>query len=788
MYDHREIEEKWKKHWEKNKVFRTDTESNKEKHYSLVMFPYPSGSGIHLGHVRVFVGWDIFSRFKRMQGYEVLSPMGWDAFGLPAEEYAIKHKEHPSKSTEANISNIRKQFKDLGLGVDWDREIDTTDPKYYKWTQWIFLLLYKRGLAYEINAPVNWCPKCLTGLANEDLEDGKCERCGSVVGIKKLRQWVLRITDYADELLEDLNSLNKWPEFVKDIQRNWIGRSEGYEIPFEVPSCDITIKIFTTRPDTLFGCSFIVISPEASILDTILLKTKNKTEVEEYQEKSFVKKENERNNKIQTGVICEGVKAIHPITKEEIPVYVADYVLGGYGTGVVFGCPAHDERDFSFAKKYKLPINRVIEGDEDLPTTDLGSLINSGKFNGLEGEKAKDALTKESGGKKAISYKLQDWLFSRQRYWGEPIPLIHCEKCGVVPVPEEDLPVTLPNIESYEPTGTGESPLADIEEWVNVSCPKCNGPGKRETNTMPQWAGSSWYHLRYIDPNNDKEIINKGKEKKWMPVDTYVGGLEHAARHLIYARFWHKVLHDAGFVHTKEPYIDIRHVGILQSKESSRKLSKRDGDAASPDEIISTLGADTLRVAVASIAPFSHATPWHEESIIGPRRLIEKIYTLHEKIGEEEPSKELLTLQHKTIASVKKDYEDFAFNTAVSSIIILSNELHKHSTVPRETYKVMLQLLAPLAPFATQELWEKIGEEGSIHHSEFPTSESKYTIEEESIVVIQINGKPRGTVTVRSDASEKDVLKAISELPKIQEQIDGKKVKIYIPGKIISFI
>ena len=790
MYNHRDIEKKWRDRWEQEDTYRTSEDPVTKKYYVLVMFPYPSGSGLHIGHARAYIGPDIYARMKRMQGYHVLHPMGWDAFGLPAEEYAIKNKQHPREATARNIAVYKRQIIRLGLSYDWNREIDTTDPAYYKWTQWIFLQIFKKGLAYESNAPVNWCPSCKTGLANEDLEGGTCERCGSTVERKPIRQWVLRITDYADRLLEDLNVLDEWPDSVKEMQRNWIGRSEGYTIPFTIEPVGTVINIFTTRPDTLYGCSFIALSPEHLIIDTLLPHTKNREAVETYRTESYVARADEAEQE-QTGVRLEGVYATHPITKKEVPVFIANFVLGGYGTGAIFGSPAHDERDFILAQHHNLPIVQVIAGEGDLPlieTSPDAPLQNSGEHDGTPSEQAKHALAAAAGGEKTVSYRLQDWVFSRQRYWGEPIPLIHCEACGVVPVPEKDLPVVLPTVESYTPTGTGESPLAAIEEWVTVSCPKCGGAGRRETNTMPQWAGSSWYHLRYIDPHNTTALIDKEKEKQWMPVDVYSGGMEHAARHLIYARFWHKVLHDLGIVSTVEPYTTLKTNGIVQA-EGGGKMSKRLGNVVDPVTIADAIGADALRVYMAHLAPFSQTVAWDSKAVAGPRRFLERVYTLCERVQPVSPQKDILQIQHATILSVTEDIDTFRFNTAVSSLMIFANALQEAKEVPKESYTVLIQLLAPFAPYLTEEIWELLGNTGSVHRSVLPEGDTTLAQRDEVTIAVQIRGKTRGTVVMPRGSDQTAILNRIANDERLNEYVKNCSIiKAFVPDKIISFV
>ncbi len=789
MYDHKDIEKRWRKRWEEDNTYTTDDDPVKKKCYTLVMFPYPSGDGLHVGHARIYIGADIYARLKRMQGYRVLHPMGWDAFGLPAEEYAIRHKQHPRESVEKNIATFKEQCRHLGLSYDWDREINTTDPSFYTWTQWIFLKLFKRGLAYESNAPVNWCPSCKTGLANEDLEGGRCERCGSSVERRSIRQWVLRITDYADRLLDDLNSLPGWFDSVKEVQRNWIGRSGGYTIPFTLRPVNTTIDIFTTRPDTLYGCSFIALSPENPVIAALLPHTKNREEAEAYRTRAFTAKAQET-EKEQTGVRLLGIHALHPITKKEIPVYIADFVLGGYGTGTLFGSPAHDERDFAFAKRYDLPITQVVAGTGDLPLTDTtpdAPLMHSEEYNGMPSERAKPVLTDAAGGKKTTAYRLQDWVFSRQRYWGEPIPLIHCGQCGIVPVPEEDLPVVLPDIDAYEPTGTGESPLALVEDWVNVPCPSCGAPGRRETNTMPQWAGSSWYHLRYIDPHNNTELCAADREKEWMPVDIYTGGMEHAARHLIYARFWHKVLRDIGAVSTDEPYSKLRTVGIVQA-EGGGKMSKRLGNVINPISVADAVGTDALRIYIAHIAPFSQTVAWDSRAVAGPRRFLERVCTLRKRVQDGVPDRETEQLQHQTIRSVVGDIETYRFNTAVSALMIFAKALSEADTVSRDSYTVLIQLLAPFAPYLAEELWSGMGHIGSVHRSGMPVGDEMLARKDTVAVAVQIKGKTRGTVTVPRGSGQLLVREQIAQNKRLSAATADLSVRAYVEDRIISFV
>lgn len=1051
-YDHKAVEKKWQAEWEKTGLYRAIENSSKPKKYVLDMFPYPSGEGLHVGHPKGYIATDVYSRMKRMQGLNVLHPMGWDAFGLPAEQYAIKNKVHPRIAVEKNVARFKEQLSLIGLDYDWNREVNTTDPEFYRWTQWTFLKMFEKGLAFESYEPINWCPTCLTGLANEDLDGDKCERCDTTIEQKPMRQWVLRITDYADRMLADLDKLD-WPASIKESQRNWIGRSEGAEIDFAIVDMpqiksyvmgveDISAKlkdigvtivettqdgdykviipensvknyeelissalkpgywneyvgqqtvfifkdkdgvvrrfvlssensneilklcekyanttfgsvktmlegqafyqkmrigkvvVFTTRPDTLFGATYVVLAPEHKLIDELKDSITNWRDVEKYREEAKAQTEIERasEGREKTGVKLEGVTAVNPANGEELPVFVADYVLGHYGTGAVMAVPAHDERDYAFAKKFGLAIKNVVEpvtgvkrdneefrrsivalvedpqsgkilslnwgnmggnlligggldGEEDLVAcakreieeetgyknvefveqtekihhhyvaiskgvnreieavglhfklsnseaseqsleenekgkftvewlsknelnelikdplhklvfdrfmndkiyTDRGILFNSENFDGVDSEDAKKKITDFVKGRWATKYRLKDWVFSRQRYWGEPIPLIHCEKCGVVAVPEKDLPVMLPQVESYEPTGTGESPLANIAEWVNTPCPKCGEMGRRETNTMPQWAGSSWYYLRFIDPHNTSALVDKDKEKYWSPVDMYVGGAEHATRHLIYARFWHKFLYDIGVVNYEEPFMRLQNVGLIMA-EDGRKMSKRWGNVVNPDDVVATHGADTLRLYEMFMGPFGQSVAWSTESIIGPRRFLERVWRLKEKIGVD--SNKLDPTTHKTIKKVTEDIESFGFNTAISTLMILVNEMEKSEQVSREHYECLLKLLAPFAPHITEEVWHSIGNKESIHVSPWPVFDESKIVAHEATVAIQVNGKVRDTVVVPVGASE-DVVKGMAlARPLVVKWVDGGVIKkiIVVPGKIINIV
>lgn len=776
-FDHQAIEKKWQEKWLASDIYKTDSDSSKEKMYVLDMFPYPSGEGLHVGHPKGYIATDVYSRFKKMSGYEVLHPMGWDAFGLPAENFAIKHKVHPRVAVEKNIANFKAQLAHLGFNYDWSREINTTDPEYYKWTQWIFLKLLEKGLAFESHEPINWCPGCQTGLANEDLEsDGTCERCGSVVEKRPMRQWVLKITAYADRMLQDLDSLD-WPEHIKEAQRNWIGKSEGAEIDFKLTKGE-TVTVFTTRPDTLFGATYMVLAPEHELVRKLPIE--NIDEVKAYVDAAKQKSEIDRTNagKEKTGVELKGVKAINPANGEEIPVFIADYVLAHYGTGAIMAVPAHDERDGDFANKFDLTNKRVISDEQ--------KLMNSGEFDGMDSEDAKKAITEKVGGRLTSTYRLNDWVFSRQRYWGEPIPVIHCDKCGVVPVPYDQLPVKLPEVEHYEPTGTGESPLANISDWVNVECPKCGGAGKRETNTMPQWAGSSWYYLRFIDPKNNDQLVDPKKDKKWSPVDVYVGG-DHAVRHLIYARFWHKFLYDIGAVSTIEPFKRLEFLGFILA-EDGRKMSKRWGNIINPDDIVKQNGADTLRVYEMFMGPFENTVAWSTNGLVGAQRFIERVNGLDDHIVENEPA-ESTRLLHKTIKKVRDDIEAFKFNTAISAMMIYVNQVEK-SGLSLSSYEQFLKLLSPFAPHLTEELWEKSGHQDSIHLESYPQADEEMAKDDVVNIGVQINGKARGVIEVSPDAPEADALEAARQeenLAKYLQEGEIEKV-IYVPGRILNII
>ncbi len=780
-YDHKEIEKKWQAEWESGGTYRTTESEGKPKAFVLDMFPYISGAGLHVGHPKGYIATDVYSRMKRMQGFNVLHPMGWDAFGLPAENYAIKTKTKPQVAVAKNVAWFKEQLQMIGFDYDWDREVNTSDPNFYKWTQWIFLKLLEKGLAFRAYAPVNWCPKDQTVLANEDVEaDGTCERCGTKVEKRLMRQWALKITDYADRLLDDLELLPRWQENIKEMQRNWIGRSEGAEISFELyfeneklndnrgPNGEkAALSVFTTRPDTLYGATYMVLAPEHLWVTLALDKDhagvlQNADEVRAYVEAAKDKTEIERTaeGKEKSGVQLKGVWAINPATKERIPMYVADYALAHYGTGAVMAVPAHDERDAQFAKKYNLPVKQIELEDSHAMVEQFGK-----------------AVTK---------YRLQDWVFSRQRYWGEPIPVVHCEKDGVVPVPEDQLPVMLPELEHYEPTGTGESPLANITDWVNTTCPKCGGPAKRETDTMPQWAGSCWYYLRFMDPHNNTALVDTKREKAWAPVDLYVGGAEHATRHLIYARFWHKFLFDLGYVSTTEPFSELHSVGLILA-EDGRKMSKRWGNVVNPDDIVHQFGADSLRVYEMFMGPFANAVAWSTNGLVGARRFIDRVWRLRTRIEDTTDDNELLI--HQTIKKIGDDILAFKFNTAISQLMICLNGLEASKTVSRSTYELFLKLLAPFAPHVTEELWHRMGNKGSVHLEMWPNFDPSKLDSDSVTIAVQVSGKTRGTVSVKRGASQDEVLSAIRDVEKMAHNIPISPSKvIYIPNRVINVI
>ena len=798
MYDFKEIEEKWQKRWEDAKCFEAKNASDKEKYYLLVEFPYPSGSGLHVGHVRSYTALDAMARIKRMRGYNVLFPMGFDAFGAPAEQYAIKNHVYPANMVKDCIKTFRSQMKKLGFSFDWSREFATTDPEYYKWTQWQFLQFYKAGLAYKAEKEINWCPNCLTGLSNEDAEGGICERCGSKTEKKLKSQWMLKMSSYADKLLAGLDKTD-FMDKIKIAQINWIGRSEGAEVDFKIDGEEDTLKVFTTRPDTLYGVTFMVMSPEHKYLEKYESKIKNLDEVKKYQEYAKSKTEIERTDltREKTGVKLEGFEVINPVNDEKIEVWISDYVLANYGTGAIMAVPAHDERDFEFATKFNIPIIPVIEGGDTTKEayTGDGKMINSGKFNGITNKK--EAISKmieyleEKGvGEKKINYRLQDWIFSRQRFWGEPIPMIYCEKCGWVPVPEEELPLILPDVPSYEPTETGESPLANVTDWVNCKCPKCGSDAKRETDTMPNWAGSSWYWLRFMDPHNDKCFASMDALKYWGMVDYYNGGMEHATRHLLYARFWHEFLYDQGLVPTEEPFKKRVSHGMILG-ENGEKMSKSKGNVVNPDDMVNSYGADALRTYEMFIGDYAKDASWSENGLKGCKRFLDKIYRLKDKVNDkEEYTKDLEILINKTIKKVEEDINTMNYNTAVSALMILSNEYDKLDSITRKDYRTILHLLNPIAPHITEELNEMLNLGPAFYESTFPEyDENKITFDKVNIAC-SVNGKLRATIEVDMDTPKEELLRLAKEQENVIKHIEGKEIvkEIVVPNKIVNIV
>lgn len=801
-YQHIEIESKWQKYWLDNKTFKTDTNSNKKKFYALDMFPYPSGAGLHVGHPEGYTATDILSRMKRMQDYEVLHPMGWDAFGLPAEQYALDTGNDPAEFTEKNINTFRRQIQELGFSYDWDREINTTDPNYYKWTQWIFLKLYEKGLAYIDEVPVNWCPALGTVLANEEVIDGKSERGGHPVIRKPMKQWMLKITAYADRLLDDLEELD-WPESIKDMQRNWIGRSEGAEVIFKVDQFNESFEVFTTRPDTLFGATYAVLAPEHPLVQKIVTESQREV-VEQYIEEVQKKSDLERTDlaKDKTGVFT-GAYAINPINGEKLPIWVADYVLMSYGSGAIMAVPAHDERDYEFARKFDLKIIPVLEGGniEEEAFTGDGIHINSDFLNGLNKEegikKAIEWLEDNKVGRRKITYRLRDWLFSRQRYWGEPIPIIHWEDGTMSAVPEEELPLILPKTDEIKPSGTGESPLAIIEDWVNVTDPVTGKKGRRETNTMPQWAGSSWYFLRYIDPHNSDKLADYEALNEWLPVDVYIGGAEHAVLHLLYARFWHKFLYDIGVVPTKEPFQKLFNQGMILG-ENNEKMSKSKGNVVNPDDIVKSHGADTLRLYEMFMGPLEASIAWSETGLDGARRFLDRVWRLYvtdegalsEKIVDQDKSDELEKVYHETVKTVTQNFEDLRFNIGISQMMVFINEAYKATKLPKVYAEGFVKLLSPVAPHLAEELWQRLGNESTIAYESWPTYDESKLVEDEVEIVIQIMGKVREKMMVAKDATKDEIEKQALELDSIQERLTGKTVRkvIVVPGKLVNIV
>jgi leucyl-tRNA synthetase len=800
-YNHKNIEKKWQDFWDKDKTYKCseDAKFPKEKRFfCLDMFPYPSGAGLHVGHPEGYTASDILSRFKRMNGNNVLHPMGWDAFGLPAENFAIKTGTHPRKCTEDNIKNFKRQIRSIGFSYDWDREVNTTDPEYYKWTQWIFLKLFEKGLAYEATVPINWCPSCMTGLANEEVADGKCDRCGTAVTRKDIRQWMLKITAYADRLLNDLDKLD-WPESIKIMQRNWIGKSIGAEVDFKIDGFNETLRVFTTRPDTLFGATYMVMAPEHPFVLDITADDRM-DEVQAYIEKSRHKSDLEREHltKSKTGIFT-GAYAINPVNEKKIPIWISDYVLISYGTGAIMAVPAHDERDLEFANTFKLPIIQVVSKDgKEMELkeafTEEGIALNSSIYSGKTTLEFKELIIEDLEnrglGKRTINYKLRDWVFSRQRYWGEPIPVVHCDKCGVVAISESELPLKLPEVKKYEPTGTGESPLVNITDWVNTKCPKCKGPAKRETNTMPQWAGSNWYFLRYIDPKNNKALADKEKIKYWMPVDHYIGGAEHAVLHLLYSRFWYKFLFDIGAVPSDEPFKKLTNQGLILA-EDGQKMSKSLGNVVNPDIVIDEFGADAFRMYEMFMGPLEMAKPWATNGIVGIRRFLEKVWRLYDKKIDSSPlPKDLKSLMHKTIKKVGEDIDALRFNTAISAMMILVNEVGPLETLNKDLSKDLLLILAPFAPHMTEELWQNIGEKPSIHKQTWPKFDPPLCIDDEITIVVQVNGKLRDNIVVTANASEDEIKTKASLSEKVKQFTEGKKIikTIYVPKKLVNIV
>ena len=798
-YDHKQVEKKWQDIWDEKQCFHAENDSDKEKFYALVEFPYPSGQGLHVGHPRSYTALDIVARKKRMQGYNVLYPMGWDAFGLPTENFAIKNHVHPAEVTKKNIARFKSQLKSLGLSFDWSREINTTDPSYYKWTQWIFLQLFKKGLAYKKEMSVNWCTSCKCVLANEEVVNGVCERCGSEVVHKTKSQWMLAITKYAQRLIDDLDDVD-YIERVKIQQRNWIGRSTGAEVDFKTTEGD-TLTVYTTRPDTLFGATYMVISPEHPMIEKWADKLNNIEDVRAYREEAARKSDFERTelNKDKTGVKLDGVAAINPVNGKQIPIFVSDYVLMGYGTGAIMAVPAHDDRDWEFAKKFGCEIIEVVSGGEDVQKAaftakdETGILVNSDFLNGKTVKDAIPAMIEWLGekgiGHAKVQYKLRDWVFSRQRYWGEPIPIVKCDKCGYVALPEDQLPLELPNVTSYEPTDNGESPLAHMTDWVNTTCPCCGGPAKRETDTMPQWAGSSWYFLRYMDPHNDKALASPEALKYWSPVDWYNGGMEHTTLHLLYSRFWHKFLYDIGVVPTKEPYAKRTSHGMILG-ENGEKMSKSRGNVVNPDEIVDTYGADTMRLYEMFIGDFEKAAPWSPKSIKGCRRFLERVWALSDKVQDGDTySEQHEVLMNRTIKKVGEDADNLKANTAIAALMTMLNEFYDKG-VNKAEYKTFLALLNPFAPHITEELWQQLGEDGLLSVAPWPTYDEAKTVESTVELAVQVNGKLKCTIKLAVDADKQTAIDTALAEEKVQHAIEGKQIvkQIVVPGKIVNLV
>ena len=797
-YNHHEVETKWQKVWDDEKAFKTSDDYSKPKYYALVEFPYPSGQGLHVGHPRPYTALDIVARKRRMQGYNVLYPMGWDAFGLPTENYAIKNHIHPKIVTKNNVEHFKNQLHSLGYSFDWDREINTTDTEYYKWTQWIFLKLFKAGLAYKTEMPINWCTSCKVGLANEEVVNGVCERCGSEVVRKVKSQWMLKITEYADKLLQGLDTVD-YIERVKVSQRNWIGKSTGAEVDFTLTGKEDKLRIYTTRPDTLFGATYMVVSPEHPIIDKYKDEIRNYDALVVYREQAAKKSDFERTElaKDKTGVQIDGLTATNPVNGKEIPIWISDYVLMTYGTGAIMAVPAHDERDWDFAKKFDLPIIEVVAGSpvsvQEQVYTDVatGTLVNSDFLNGLSVAEAKQeiiAFLEEKGiGHSKTNFKLRDWVFSRQRYWGEPIPIVKCEKCGYVPLDESELPLELPEVESYEPTDNGESPLASMTDWVNTTCPCCGGPAKRETDTMPQWAGSSWYFLRYTDPHNTEALASKEAMNYWLPVDWYNGGMEHTTLHLLYSRFWHRFLYDQGVVPCPEPYQKRTSHGMILGS-NGEKMSKSRGNVVNPDDIVREYGADTLRTYEMFIGAFDLSAAWSEDGVKGCRRFLERVWKLQDILTDGDGySAELETKMHQTIKKVSSDYENLKYNTAIAAMMALINEFYKKGSVTKGEYKTLLTLLNPVAPHITEELWQAAGYEGRVYQTAWPEYDEAKTEESMVEIAVQVNGKIRVTISVPKDIDKDAAIAAAKEA--LGDKLTGNIVKeIYVPGRIVNIV
>ena len=798
-YNPNEIEKKWQHIWEEKGIFHAAAQSDNPKFYPLVEFPYPSGKGLHVGHPRPYTALDIVARKRRLQDYNVLFPMGWDAFGLPTENFAIQNKMHPRDVTIQNIERFKKQLQSLGFSFDWSKEIDTTDPEYYKWTQWIFIQMFKKGLAYKKEFPINWCPSCKVGLANEEVVNGGCERCGNEVVKKIKNQWMLRITAYADRLIDDLDDVD-YIECVKTQQKNWIGRSYGCEVDFKIEGTDKTLKVFTTRADTLFGATYMVIAPEHGIIETLKDKINNMEALKAYREASAKKSDIERTelDKEKTGVEIKGIQAINPVTGKTIPIFISDYVLSGYGTGAIMAVPAHDTRDYAFAKAFDLPIIEVVSGGditkEAYTDNEKGLMINSDFLDGLSVpeaiERMSEFLEGKGTGEKTKNYKLRDWVFSRQRYWGEPIPLVYCEKCGWVPVPEESLPVELPEVESYEPTDNGESPLAMMEDWVNTTCPTCGGAARRETDTMPQWAGSSWYFIRYIDPKNKEAMASEEKIEYWMPADWYNGGMEHTTLHLLYSRFWYKFLYAIGVVNTKEPYQKRTSHGMILG-ENNEKMSKSRGNVINPDDIVSELGADTLRMYEMFIGDFEKSVPWSQNGVKGCRRFLDRVWKMASQLTEGNSySKEVEVKVNKTIKKVSEDFETLKFNTAISALMELANEFLHRGSINKKEMETFLILLNPVAPHITEELWVELGYPDMLNQQTWPTFDESKTVEDEVQLPIQINAKLRGTISINRNSTVEEAKEIAFKEEGVLRHIEGKTIvkEIYIPGKIFNLV